>query len=78
MLIKYVIEAWELHSVLDVERIMATAVTIPGQEQHSWLVSLYHNELHGDDGDDDDDDNDNVDDDDDYNDDDDDAVECKW
>ena len=25
------IQAWELHSVLDVERIMATAVTIPGQ-----------------------------------------------
>ena len=27
------IQAWELHSVLDVERIMATAVTIPGQTE---------------------------------------------
>ena len=55
-----VIQAWELHSVLDVERIMATAVTIPGQTELN-LSSSSSSSSH----DDDDDDGDGHDDDDD-------------
>ena len=57
------IQAWELHSVLDVERIMATAVTIPGQTELNQSSSS-SSSSHDDDDDDDGDGHDDEDDDD--------------